>query len=317
MNSITPWLQRFWDWRAAGNFIGGGIGSGLLVWAAVLSLAGYAVEWLLLLGLGVIGVGLFCVFLELGRPWRAINVLFNARTSWMTREAMVAAALFPLGLLAVLTGSVILTLLTALAGMGFLYCQGRILQAAKGIPAWRIATLPPLIASTALCEGLGLFLVLSPLLDIPVTVIATSLLLMLLGARFFAWGRYRNSLTQHAPLACQDAATQINAQFVRFGAILPALLAIAQLLIGNGTPWLAALSGLCALLAGGFVKFHLLNSLAFNQGYAISHSPTRGAGRTGPSVKPGWPSGHLQAPVTASSHPQDTLAAPIGAAERA
>jgi len=32
---ITPWHQNNWDWRAAGNFIGGGSGTGLLFFATL------------------------------------------------------------------------------------------------------------------------------------------------------------------------------------------------------------------------------------------------------------------------------------------
>ncbi len=56
--------------------------------------------WLILAGLALVGLGLFCVSLELGRPLRALNVIRNPRTSWMAREAWVAGALFPAGLAA-------------------------------------------------------------------------------------------------------------------------------------------------------------------------------------------------------------------------
>ncbi len=32
---VTPWHQTSWDWRAAGNFIGGGSGTGLLFFATL------------------------------------------------------------------------------------------------------------------------------------------------------------------------------------------------------------------------------------------------------------------------------------------
>ena len=51
-------------------------------------------------GLALVGLGLFCVWLEIGRPLRALHVFFNPRTSWMTREAFVATLLFPAGLAA-------------------------------------------------------------------------------------------------------------------------------------------------------------------------------------------------------------------------
>jgi len=99
-------LQRYWDLRAAGNFSFGGTGSGLIV-AAALALAigtpdSFAVIVAVVLGLGLIGLGLFCVWLEIGRPWRAINVFFHPHTSWMTREALLVPPLMASAAAAVL-----------------------------------------------------------------------------------------------------------------------------------------------------------------------------------------------------------------------
>ena len=136
----NPWQQTSWDWRAAGNFICGGAGTGLLVAVALFG-AGAAAslrspDWLVFTGLARIGLGLMCVWLEIGRPLRALNVFINPRTSWMSREAWVSVALFPAGLAALLglSGAIWLTAALALA---FLYCQSRMLPAARGIPAWR------------------------------------------------------------------------------------------------------------------------------------------------------------------------------------
>ena len=35
MRGVEPELQPIWDERAAGNFIGGGTGAGLLLWTAI------------------------------------------------------------------------------------------------------------------------------------------------------------------------------------------------------------------------------------------------------------------------------------------
>ena len=90
-----PWQQQHWDWRAAGNFICGGAGGGLIVFTALPVATGAAGSRALLLvaGIALVGIGLLCVWLELGRPLRALNVFRNPRTSWMTREAIAATLL--------------------------------------------------------------------------------------------------------------------------------------------------------------------------------------------------------------------------------
>ena len=77
-----PWQQRHWDWRAACNFMFGGTGTGLVVAAALAGPRQMAVD--VLVGLAFVALGLTAVWLEIGRPWRALNVMFNPFTSWMT-----------------------------------------------------------------------------------------------------------------------------------------------------------------------------------------------------------------------------------------
>ena len=70
---IAPWRQANWDARAAANFIGGGSGTGLLIAAAVASAAGAPYRPLALVALALVAIGLGCVWLEIGRPWRALQ----------------------------------------------------------------------------------------------------------------------------------------------------------------------------------------------------------------------------------------------------
>ena len=128
----NPWQQQSWDWRAAGNFVCGGAGGGLIVCAALSD----APAGLLLAGAVLVGLGLGSVWLEIGRPWRAMHVYFNPRTSWMSREAIVAPLLFA-AVAAAWLDVPFMPFIAALLATTFVFCQGRILQAAKGIPAWR------------------------------------------------------------------------------------------------------------------------------------------------------------------------------------
>ena len=99
--SGAPRLQRSWDSRAACNFIGGGSGTGLLLAAALAFAAGWSYFIAGTLAIALIGFGLSMVWLEIGRPLRALNVFFHPQTSWMSREAMLALPILMLGALAV------------------------------------------------------------------------------------------------------------------------------------------------------------------------------------------------------------------------
>src|ERR1039458_10170488 len=97
-----PRQQSNWDARAAANFICGGAGGGLLFATALASGRGDDLRPLVVVALALVGIGLLAVWLEIGRPWRALNVYLHAATSWMTREAMMAPLLFASGAAAVL-----------------------------------------------------------------------------------------------------------------------------------------------------------------------------------------------------------------------
>jgi phenylacetyl-CoA:acceptor oxidoreductase subunit 2 len=273
-----PWQQKSWDWRAAGNFICGGAGSGLIVFAALADAQGTALAALVLAGLALVGVGLFCVSLELGRPLRALNVFRNPWSSWMGREAWTSMLLFPAGLAAAWGVSGLAWVAAALA-LAFLYCQARLLQAAKGIPAWRAPLFVPLLVTTGLAEGGGLFFA-----SAPWHRTGTLWLLAGFGAlvlfRVLVWLAYRRRLAgaaAHGAGAALDRAGRVL-QFA--GTLAPlALIAIIVLgvVAGAATHWAAALAGLAAALAGAYAKLTLVTRAGFNQGFALAHLPVRGA----------------------------------------
>lgn len=274
-----PWQQTQWDWRAAGNFIGGGAGSGLIVFTALSGARGIELAVLMLAGLALIGLGLACVWAELGRPLRFANVFINPRTSWMSREAITATVLVPVGL-AVAFVLPDFVWLAAVLALLFVYCQSRMLQAAKGVVAWREPRLVPLLVTTGLTEGAGLFW-----LGAAWHGRGTPALLIVFGAlvlaRMLVWRAWRQRLAASAApraLAALDAAGRT---LLVVGTLIP-LAAIAVAGAGQfGAPAtaIAATAGLLAALVGAWFKFTLITRGGFNQGFALVHLPIRGARR--------------------------------------
>ncbi len=152
--------QTFWDVRAAMNFILGGMSSGLAVVAYLLWSSGgipdAALSWLLVAAAVGMAVGLLFVFAEIGRKARFLYVLRRPQSSWMTRETWAVAVFYPAVAADLLWPSPVLHALAALAAAAFLVCQGRILHAARGIPAWRVGLVPWMLAASGLCEGVAL-----------------------------------------------------------------------------------------------------------------------------------------------------------------
>ena len=275
----NPWLQTSWDWRAAGNFICGGAGTGLLMARALFGgptrASLWSPDWIVFIGLALVGLGLLCVWLEIGRPLRALNVFINPRTSWMSREAFVGLLLFPAGLAAML-GAAGWDWITAALALVFLYCQSRMLPAARGIPAWRSVWFSPLFLLTAACEGLGIFMLVGLFYD-RVTVAAPPVLLALLILRFLVWHRYRSGVNASLAARARTALDQAGRTLLVGGSLLPGLLLIfACLLGGHGESLLLALAGACAASTGASLKYTLVTRASYNQGFALFRMPVRG-----------------------------------------
>jgi phenylacetyl-CoA:acceptor oxidoreductase 26-kDa subunit len=271
----------YWHWKAAGNFICGGAGSGLVFFASLLAPAA-AARVLVFAGLVLVALGLFFVWLEIGRPWRAPNVLLHLRTSWMSREALAANVLFLCGL-GVLLGLQWATWPTAVAALVFLYCQARLIGASRGIPTWHHPLTFWLLIVTGLAEGLGLFWLLgswsqpTQLLSIPLAVLVL--------ARWGLWREWRKQLAGHAARPALRALAREEPTLVWFGTVAPIAFLLIAIPAATGTAldaWLLAAAGLAAAATGASFKFILVTRTAWYHGYSVPRMPVRGAPRTAP-----------------------------------
>ncbi|OGT80828.1 MAG: hypothetical protein A3H91_02295 [Gammaproteobacteria bacterium RIFCSPLOWO2_02_FULL_61_13] len=266
MIRFGSYMQTNWDWRAAGNFMFGGTGGALL---AVIALAGQSPPALPIAAtaLVLVGLGLFLVWLEIGRPWRALHVYFHPQTSWMTREGAVAMVLFPLTLAATWFGSAALFAAAGVFGALFLYCQGRILKGARGIPAWREAAIVPLIVSTGIAEGIALLMLLFGILGGPASSLVYALVILLV-LRSWAFFNYRAALERaHAPAATLQRIAALRVPFLVAGNVIPVLLMLVAALYWR--LWLLELAAALVLAGGWYLKFVIVTSAAQVQGYGV------------------------------------------------
>jgi phenylacetyl-CoA:acceptor oxidoreductase 26-kDa subunit len=286
---VAPWRQTAWDWRAAGNFIGGGSGTGLLSVAAIAAGPSYPIQ--ALLGMALVGAGLLCVWAEIGRPWRALNVFRNTQTSWMTREAVLAPLLFAAGIGAVVSGDRLLARVVAALALAYLYCQARMLHAGRGIPAWRHGCVIPLLMITGCTEGAGWYVITQTLLDTrAMPGWLPWLLAGLLVARLLVYFVYRSTLARTgAPHNALAVLEDFGRRFAVLDVAAAALIVGTALVPAGGSAAIAVLlAGLLAVLAGGLLKFTIVVRAAFNQGFALPRLPDRGSGSIAQAVKPGW-----------------------------
>ncbi len=291
MRGVEPSLQQHWDWKAASNFICGGLGSGLFVFTAIASLRYGELAPFGWAALGLVALGLSILMLKIGRPRRFIYVLRQPQRSWMAREAWIAAVWFPLAALALWFQLPALLIGAAAVAVLFLFSQAMILQAAKGIPAWRMPWVVPLIIATGLAEGSGLFLAataqFSALQPLAEAVAVTAIILAAL--RGWIWRCYLKALAaEGAPTRTLAVFYGYRPWFFMVGLALPLALIVIGFVKMTAAAPLFAMAGVCIAAAGSVLKLILVTRAGFNQGFALTHTPVRGSGHAGPAVKPGW-----------------------------
>ena len=280
-NPLAGTLQEFWDYRAAMNFIMGGMGSGFLAILSLLALLGIlpltTLSSVAPVGGIAIAVGLFFVFLEIGRKLRALNVMLRPGTSWMTREVYAVLVLYPALAWVWWAASIPGTAILGLAAAAFLFCQARILYAGKGIPAWRAPLIPWMICVTGVCEGSGLALLATNLL--PDRAAAGALMLAGTIAALIMiglWSVYtRDAKRNRIPPLARDVLDAFTPLYIAglsaavvalvFGYAIGSNIAnivAAMLLIGCGALW----------------KFTVITRSSYQQGFVLPKVPQRGSG---------------------------------------
>jgi phenylacetyl-CoA:acceptor oxidoreductase subunit 1 len=284
--------QRFWDMRAAMNFTLGGMSSGLAIVALIVHLYARSNDSWLFIGQGESGllliyllagggmaVGLFFVFLEIGRKLRFLKVLARPQTSWMTRETYAVALFYPALLADLFWPSMALHVVVALAAAAFLYSQGRILYAGRGIPAWRVDAMPAMLVATGLFEGAGWLAVAAALLrgDAATGTAVAFLLVVLAVENARRWYVYCRDARANgiAPLARREIA-RITPALHLIGHAAPLVLGIVALT--GGPSWALAIAGLAAVAGGALWKIVVITRACHQQGFALPKMPRRGSG---------------------------------------
>ena len=297
-NPLVGKLQTFWDLRAAANFTLGGMSAGLGVIAAILYGLGVipvdgARIALVVSAIGM-AIGLFAVFLEIGKKARFLFVLLRPQTSWMTRETYAVAVFYPSVLLAWFAPSTLWIALSGFSAAAFLFCQARILYAAKGIPAWRAPATPWLIGATGLLEGTGLLAVLLGLDHNAFGAAAGLVWVSFLGVMFAVLGIVvwcyfiQSARNAGLPPLARSSLGALDPWLRWGGYIAPAAAFAAAWALSGLGGWTSAalcLGGATAVLFGAVMKVGLVTRAGFQQGYAIPRMPQRGSGARAAPVR--------------------------------
>ncbi len=179
--------------------VSSGAGLGLLIYLALMGIADNvptrAMIPMLLVGLGLTTAGLISSTLHLANPKNAWRAFSKFRTSWLSREGVLAVALYPVailyGLLLVAKAPAVATtmvaLLLALIALGVLYSTGMIYACLKTIPRWHTPLVPTSYILLGLYSGA---LVALPLVAYAAGAIAHTATMALLVAALLVKGFY-------------------------------------------------------------------------------------------------------------------------------
>lgn len=285
-NPLVGQVQKFWDWRAAMNWCFGGLSSGFafLSWVAYLGglIPGATLAWMNFAAAGLMSIGLFFVFLKIGRKMRFWRAISRPHTSWMTRELYVVALFFP----AVLAGLVfvhpIAFAVAGLTALAFLWCQAKILHMARGIPAWRVSLMPWMIVVTGLAEGLGLLIMTGAVVP-GVSAhhpVALAVGLLIVVANALLWQNYRSGAKAAGiPPLARKVIDELTPGLHAVGHVMPLVALILLFAFGGPLGSLIGLAGGVMMIIGGFYwKFAVITRASHQQGFAMPRIPQRGSG---------------------------------------
>lgn len=284
-NPLVGKLQRYWDRRAVMNFALGGMSSGLGFVAMLAWSAGYlsdaALHQIFIASATLMAVGLFSVFMEIGRKMRAMNGFLRPQTSWMTREMYVVAVYYPSIAAWFIWPQSWLLVLSGCSALAFLYSQGRILQAAKGIPAWRVPMMIGMLVATGLYEGTGLYALACVFMPdgsrFGSGTAAFALLMAVINAAL--WHRYReNAKANGIPPLARAVINKMSPLLHICGHALPAIILLAINIRPTLPEWTLALSGALIVASGFFWKAMIITKASYQQGFALHRYPQRGSG---------------------------------------
>jgi len=152
------------------------------------------------------------------------------------------------------------------------------LQAARGIAAWREPLTVALLIGTSLAEGAALFWLLQPWHGQGGTGRALLFGVLLLGGAR-GLGRLSAATGRRVAARARAALDRAGRMLLVGGTAVPLVLLAAGLGAGVASTALAALAGVLALAAGAYLKFTLITRAGYNQGFALKEVPVRGARR--------------------------------------
>ena len=270
----TEWIDRrgIFLWLA---FYAGGLGGGLyLVSLLFNSLWGMFIAWLIV---AFIKGGAHLVFL--GKPLRAWRIVFRPGSSWLSRGIIFVLTFLvfsgaQMAFTYWLPGTAGETVFKALAGIAALALTGYtgfVLNTVKGVPFWNSALLPVLFISYGLMGGFGLAVLIAVNGgDVNITAAETGtrwlLIINALLVVVYLW-RAANRETTGKQSVLEQMRGNMSPVFwigiVFLGIIIPLVVTLASMIIGEVSSGLLMAGALCEVIGGLSLRYCILKAGAY------------------------------------------------------
>jgi len=187
-------------------------------------------------------VGLVVSLLHLGHPERAWRAMAGLRHSWLSREVATLGAFSGLALVSVVTGSRVVEVAAAVAGLTGVVCSAMLYVVTRR-PSWRAALTGPRFAVSTLVSGAAVAMAAGAGRPVGV-VLAVALAAKLTGEMAYVW----RPMTESAPASGAPLGLSTRA-WIRL-----ALGVAAVVVAGAGPTGLVAAGVLVAVLAGELLE---------------------------------------------------------------
>ncbi len=202
-----------------------GAGYGILVWLSAFSLVGKLGDepWLgqisAGLAIGLILAGLLISTLHLGHPERAWRALSQWRSSWLSREGLLAVITFlPAAIFAgqwvlpkiFVPAAPVAATLTLLLSLATVYATGMIYATLKAIPAWSSRWTVPAYLVFSLMSGVLILNFLADIFASEILSFTTPLAAFLLFSAMIIKFVYWASIASKAPVSTAETATGLG-----------------------------------------------------------------------------------------------------------
>ena len=276
-NQQTEWIDNrgIMLWLA---FYFGGLGGGCyLVSLFFNNLLGMAIGVVIAVGIK----GLLHLFF-LGKPTRFLRLLSHPQTSWLSRGLYFVFTFGAFAFVQIVlqffwpdqmaTLIIVLKVIAGIAALCVATYTGFVLNSVKGVPFWGLSLLPVLFVACGILGGFGMNVAIAAFdenINLAVVEMGSRIMLVInvIIIALYLTIEVRSEGTGKKSVLMQIRGS-ISPQFwfgvVALGIVVPAIIAISSLFIGEGAAWVLVTGTVCEIIGGMMLRYCVLKSGMYN-----------------------------------------------------